>query len=772
MNSTFRILAQDWEDEDLPLLFLFSFELEGEIYQLNDQSDCPQAVVMLPQGAIADNYTLPIVAQVTDSYDASFKERTNVHVRPGNIPVSWADSMNETLRNIAKANSGASGCGAAIDAKQALGGMAAQLNRAVKDSYNGTEDADMELDLDDLTSARDLLIGAAADVTQADTSAAATGTTTLNSSAVGRMGLLLKTLTQYEDQLSYTASDSTLDILSKLTGEHGAVALPTHAVSSLLGATSNIIVAVAPTATGQRRRMQQDRASQQALQRRMARVQGILVNVSMASTARMLPGEDAEVLATRAFELSVQRFGNDTRPEGSTIANGEIGVPFSKLQEAGVHVDTQVIKWRGNPFAVSSTVGAGDWPAERRPPAQVSFEVSSTVTTVNILGVDVKGMDEAPFTVKLSKDPSLSLWLQQGENCSNVACVNTLDVAQGDGTCEAMLERGREQREWYPKGSPGYACETHFCPTCPLAGYCNRSCDDRCANDTSSSHDEHGVARCVLPPESQCSYWDETAGRWRLDGVVIDEEDNFTTCSFAHLTDFASAVGPPAQTNNLASLRDTFDVAAFAKANPVGLALSIGLLLAVLYVSYHSTCAHVRHYAEHTRQFIRKRASVREFAQRHIGIERYGSPTLLQRVITNLRLNWTLGSMFCPLDGDPYNRSQRMLVILCTMMLSLSVSVAFFKPQTNTRQVCEGQVDPTTGYERNCTADWGDSASECTCKTFDCASENCDCSECYAIAACLRIGCQIIEPNGFKASVVIILITMPLAFTMNRLFTW
>ena len=243
MNSTFRILVRDWEDEDLPLLFLFSFELEGEIYQLNDQSDCPQAVVMLPQGAIADNYTLPIVAQVTDSYDASFKERTNVHVRPGNIPVSWADSMNETLRNIAKTNSGTSGCGAAIDAKQALGGMAAQLNRAVKDSYNGTEDADMELDLDDLTSARDLLIGAAADVTQADTNAAATGTTTLNSSAVGRMGLLLKTLTQYEGQLSYTASDSTLDILSKLTGEHGAVALPTHAVSSLLGATSNIIVA-------------------------------------------------------------------------------------------------------------------------------------------------------------------------------------------------------------------------------------------------------------------------------------------------------------------------------------------------------------------------------------------------------------------------------------------------------------------------------------------------------------------------------------------------
>ena len=216
----------------------------------------------------------------------------------------------------------------------------------------------------------------------------------------------------------------------------------------------------------------------------------------------------------------------------------------------------------------------------------------------------------------------------------------------------------------------------------------------------------------------------------------------------------------------MASLQDTFDIASFAAINPVGFAVSMLLLLVVVVASYLSIKAHSGTYVEINRLYVKRMGITKEFAIRVIGAKHSDAPSFKQRVEATLRSSWTCGALCVPLDGDPFPRLQRMLVLVCTTLSTLAVSVLFYKPQSNTRQICEG-VPLENGYPTQCSSGWMESQDSCTCKLFDCQS--CDCNICNTLAACGRHGCVEILPESVRDTLVTLSITVPTSLVIKAL---
>ena len=45
----------------------------------------------------------------------------------------------------------------------------------------------------------------------------------------------------------------------------------------------------------------------------------------------------------------------------------------------------------------------------------------------------------------------------------------------------------------------------------------------------------------------------------------------------------------------------------------------------------------------------------------------------------HLRTRWTCGSLLCPIDGDPTDPHQRQFVVVVSVVVTLAVSLLFFK---------------------------------------------------------------------------------------------
>ena len=68
--------------------------------------------------------------------------------------------------------------------------------------------------------------------------------------------------------------------------------------------------------------------------------------------------------------------------------------------------------------------------------------------------------------------------------------------------------------------------------------------------------------------------------------------------------------------------------------------------------------------------------------------------TWKQDVKHRLRYDYSLGGICCQLEGDPFDWSQRAVVFVTTMIVSLMVSLLFFQPkEPDCREVCSPPVD-------------------------------------------------------------------------------
>ena len=504
---------------------------------------------------------------------------------------------------------------------------------------------------------------------------------------------------------------------------------------------------------------------------------GVLGGIGQAVAGGMLAGEEPNKIDSSMYSLEVQQFAG-TGVEGAALGGGSVAVPVGENLTKGQQVSAQTVAWARNPYAA---VGGAD--AAEDPTAALS----SQVVTVRLLSLGgemaVGGLSET-FNVTLSRNRATPEGVngtdpRSNTSCSSMTCINSYDVAHDLGACDAVMR------------TRGYTCEADFCDGCLLAGFCDLSCDPSCApapvqsnaTNTSSSSEAMTPAlefspNCTLDPSPSCTYWDVSRMSWRTDGVVLNVTETTVTCAFKHLTDFAAMMSPPAQTSELADLSDTFDLYAFARDNLVGLILSLFLFFLVICITFTSICtlrkqarSKVRHKVK--TDVVKKTGKYAEFSKRFPqigeGVMTFSARTS-SMLPTRLRSNYLCGSLFQPLQGEPFDRWQRMLVVLCTILCTLMVNVQFFQSKHNQVELCEGPLT-FDGRPSNCTGGVQE-RSMCYCRTFDCSAAGCDkCNNCDTIDNC-GIDCPVITDNRIMQTLITVALTWPIGSLLQKLFEW
>jgi hypothetical protein len=75
METVYLIFATGWQDEDLPLTYVFSSDLSAQLVQVSEPSACNSTAAMLPQGNSIDGFRYQVVGLISDSYDATAQTR-------------------------------------------------------------------------------------------------------------------------------------------------------------------------------------------------------------------------------------------------------------------------------------------------------------------------------------------------------------------------------------------------------------------------------------------------------------------------------------------------------------------------------------------------------------------------------------------------------------------------------------------------------------------------------------------------------------------------
>ena len=205
----------------------------------------------------------------------------------------------------------------------------------------------------------------------------------------------------------------------------------------------------------------------------------------------------------------------------------------------------------------------------------------------------------------------------------------------------------------------------------------------------------------IFPNSSQvmrCAYWDEGTRAWvaEVDGKALSATE--VVCGATHFTDWAAFIGPPPQMNELGSLKDITN-------NPTGMVVSLTMLaISLLACAYGSV---------DYRRFARMAAApadddLRKKYEQETGAFALHTARLRDsdlpwstRAIVQLRRRWLGGSIFCPLPGDPWLRSQRLFTVLVQVLLSMSMAALFFQAEDqlpggtcSQRQICANSDGP------------------------------------------------------------------------------
>jgi hypothetical protein len=187
-----------------------------------------------------------------------------------------------------------------------------------------------------------------------------------------------------------------------------------------------------------------------------------------------------------------------------------------------------------------------------------------------------------------------------------------------------------------------------------------------------------------------CSFWDTSQEQWVVDsksGPGTIAPDGSITCSFDHLTDFNAFLGPKPDMNKpcFSCLDD------FLK-NPAGIiVVSVCgfLLLCTLGISVFRYVKYSKRDPEdiETSRFAGDRKAVMSPDAVH-------ETSWQDDVKHRLRYDYSMGGICCHLDGDPFDWSQRAVVFVTTLIISLMVSLMFFSPpEPDCKDVCEPPKD-------------------------------------------------------------------------------
>lgn len=632
----FTINALGWQDEDLPLSYLFATALNTEdavVTPLVDFGPESYATVRLPPGSAANNYRRSILLEVRDVFDATASSSVVVRVQP------FAPTENVSVQDTATALLANS---LAIQDAMAVGQIVLGICEALNDDAAGdTSDGDA-------ANTRDILLDALI------ASTAAESTAEMTESTVSRSTAIMQAVTGVPTHLSSMATDKSLTFAKQLSSSGDR--LSSGAIESISKTASNLLDAsMRQFFHNRRRRLAEDDASLDdgaaPAYRRSSMLTGIVNDCATAIAHQHVVGEEEQAIETGLFELRVT--SNTVKGwENTQVGGGRVAVP---------------------PGAFAGQENSVE-------------PIASKIITYNSIG-------------PLFYAPSAP----------------TNDSIRGTGLVSVTFSREGEDLHIANLSQP-------FIVQLPVDPLQNR------AN-----------------AESLCGHFDTTTQDWVVDGKLEGRTVDHTriVCSYFHLTDFVAFLGPEIHANEVSILKI---FSAEWLANPAGAIISM-VVLGISIV----TCAYSMHkYVRMTKRVkdpvhmshFHKRTDA--FAEKRLKADAQHVP-LLHRWAVRLQQQYQLGAMCCGHEGDPYPPSQRFMVFMMALLVSLFINILFFESE---EPVCTRQtLCNTTCYGDICRNDTCVETDELVCVEDD-------------------LG------NGFLASVISALIGLPVVGSLHIAFSW
>lgn len=263
-----------------------------------------------------------------------------------------------------------------------------------------------------------------------------------------------------------------------------------------------------------------------------------------------------------------------------------------------------------------------------------------------------------------------------------------------------------------------------------------------------------------------CSRYD--GSQWVLDGLPVERNPSDVVCAFSASAVFASrgfgALCAPApryeELDLTTSVRE--DIAQFT-----GLYVCCGLLPAFI-VAYVLELSRLRENIRTAK--VARKTAFREW----LGKYGHRDTTFLQRVrIKSRASSHTLATLLGHLEGDPHTKSEGVILITITVMLSMAVcSVTFQSPVPSLlcEKICICLEDRLTGpsCEYNCHIE---------CRSFDCGSAEADreCASAASHAFCtLEMKCGDFEPSSrvLRGIGVTVAMLVPIMILTRCSFVW
>lgn len=252
-------------------------------------------------------------------------------------------------------------------------------------------------------------------------------------------------------------------------------------------------------------------------------------------------------------------------------------------------------------------------------------------------------------------------------------------------------------------------------------------CSDYCVPRGSCANREH----------QHCSFFNVDLDSWEFDRKSrpgrISADGRKITCEFDHLTDVTSFLGP--------SPREVFNEPCFScindfLQNPWGIAIVLSGLVALLCISTITLCKFYRY--SHRRPDQIAESKFAHARKEVLASDKKHKTSLTADVIHKLRHDFHWGGIICQLPGDPFDWSQRALMMVTMLLVNLMVSLMFFQPDTDSDPACTEQCEQQT------------KTAEEVCTTV----------------------CNEPEKSGLLISVATAVISVPLTMAVDKALQW
>ena len=245
-----------------------------------------------------------------------------------------------------------------------------------------------------------------------------------------------------------------------------------------------------------------------------------------------------------------------------------------------------------------------------------------------------------------------------------------------------------------------------------------------------------------------CAHWDIAGKAWVQDGVLTARYDDHITCEFSHLTDFGGFIGPMPTANTVSN---PFDFAMWAD-NITGAVMSGLILLCAASIC----CWSLADYNQRSNALKKDKDYFDARTTEYVHTRMHASATshtFCLREWLLLRWGCQLFTTMKPHSGDPYLRSQRMLVFANALLVSLVCGILFF--DVDGEPECCSCISNVCG--RNSTT-W--SHGNKTCAELSIVEGEAHCEE----------GEE--ADNGLLSALLCAVISLPIVATMHLSFRW